>query len=772
MNPLTAAWCSRARFLVPFLAVAATSSALADTPPSLASEPEFRSVASGASLVLAPTLTGDPVTSCQWFKDGAPLVGATSATYSIPSVAAASTGYYTATFTNAAGSTQAAVAVVQVDGAAVAPDTSAASYRLSDYFNPRIVGAEWLYSGVEQGSGQTIYTRMHLADLARAVTCYTGRYEPQSYQVSTVSMNCDYGSYANNVFTSVASWSDYWTVAPGGITRCGGDTWTGGTDSYRFDGAARYPAAMRLGQTNEQAIDYYEHGRFVGPATMVVQLVAVETVDTPAGRFHGCPRLRSTVVAPTFTQVLDQWWVAGLGLVRQRWVSGYGIPMDSKLVSYQAPAAARYNLAEHFVSPVAGSVFNSTGLSAGGSVSNTVTTITGTDMTITTYHGTGFPATPANQQVVADQNVSTATDGTVQETWKEYLTTAGGVVYWGVDNPATAGTIRFENGVAFPIDMAVGETTTISRNAYLAGFYVGSGSMAVQLLGVENCTVPAGTFANSLHLQFTLTAAGQSESYEMWAAPDVGCVRYKAVTGGGQRERNLVSWAVPRAPALSDQSTLVTCALGGTARLNVLAVGTGPLSFQWYRGESGDVSTPIANATSYAFTTPALTAWTRYWVRVTNVVGSIDSATMLVMPTGGTNTLADWSLLDGIPANQRGSLNTPAGDNAPNLLKFALGLTPTASATLSLPRAVIVAGTAAGDTNKYLGLEFARNAGAQGITLVLEVSADLVKWDEVTSSLTTIGTAADGRQNVRLRETAALATATRRFARLKVVTTP
>ncbi len=749
------------------LALGATiAAAQTGTPPSVTSDPVISEVASGASLVLAPTLEGDPVTAAQWFKNGAPIAGATSTSFTIASVAAADTGYYTATFTNAAGSTRVAAASVAVDGVPVPPDTSPSSYRVAEYFYPHTEGAQWLYAGFDAMTHSTVHTRVTMADIDRAVTCVTGRYSPQTYQVTTAAFDGAYGSYAGGVFTPTKTWTDYMGVSPTGLVMWGDDYADG--ESVRLDGSYAFPGAMRLGQVAERTADYYEHGAYVCPVTAYFQLLSVDTVDTPAGRFHGSMHVRIVLQAPGNLRIWDEWWVAGLGKVRNQWIAGSGIRADSRLVSSTMPAAPTYRLADYFVRPITGSVFLSTGKSWNNSDSNTVSSITGTSVAITTYTGGTVPftpGTPGTQLVMADQNVSTATDGTVQETWAEYFTTASGLVYWGLDNPAEVGSVRFENGAALPVTMAVGETVVVPRKAYLNGFYVGTGSLTVRLLGVENCTVPAGTFAHCLRLEFTVAIATNSQTYEMWLAPEVGCVRYLATAGGGDRERNLVSWAVPSAPAFSSQSTRETCPLNGTAQLSVMAVGTGPLSFQWYRGSAGDVSTPVGT-NSHLFTTPALAAWTRYWVRATNSVGSADSATMLVMPTGGTMTLAEWVLLDPLPANQSGAFNTPAGDAVSNRMKFALGVAPMGAATLSLPNPVIVAGTG---TNRHLGLEFTRNLGAQGIGLVLEVSSDLINWGETAATLEPLaGTPGVGLQQVRLRQNLTLGADARRFARLKV----
>jgi hypothetical protein len=269
-----------------------------------------------------------------------------------------------------------------------------------------------------------------------------------------------------------------------------------------------------------------------------------------------------------------------------------------------------------------------------------------------------------------------------------------------------------------------------------------------------------------LRLRFTLSYAGSTEVHDEWLVAGIGGVRYRMVSGASQLSGDLVDWVCPSVPTISDQPKRVTCDYNGTASLSVLAAGTGPLTFEWYSGESGDTANKIAGESNQTYTTPALTAWRRYWVRVSNDYGSVDSATILVMPNGGTKQIADWTLLDDIPNNQRGALNTPAGDGVSNLMKFALGVTPMGAAMASQPRAVVV--TASG-SERHFALEFPSNIGALGIRYVLETSADLVAWNEVSSTLTVLGSRADGRQDVRLTETLALeAGAARRFARLKI----
>src|SRR5204863_60238 len=86
------------------------------------------------------------------------------------------------------------------------------------------------------------------------------------------------------------------------------------------------------------------------------------------------------------------------------------------------------------------------------------------------------------------------------------------------------------------------------------------------------------------------------------------------------------------APAgIATQPQGQTIIAGETATLSVVATGTAPLSYQWYAGASGNTASPVAGATSSAYTTPALTSAASSWVRVSNPYGApVNSATAAI----------------------------------------------------------------------------------------------------------------------------------------------
>ncbi|MBK8738332.1 MAG: PQQ-binding-like beta-propeller repeat protein [Betaproteobacteria bacterium] len=83
--------------------------------------------------------------------------------------------------------------------------------------------------------------------------------------------------------------------------------------------------------------------------------------------------------------------------------------------------------------------------------------------------------------------------------------------------------------------------------------------------------------------------------------------------------------ASPTPPAITIDLQNQTIVNGQSATLSVLATGAAPLHYQWYQGPSGDTSTPVG-PDAPSFSTPALSATTRYWVRVSNAHGHFDSA--------------------------------------------------------------------------------------------------------------------------------------------------
>lgn len=105
------------------------------------------------------------------------------------------------------------------------------------------------------------------------------------------------------------------------------------------------------------------------------------------------------------------------------------------------------------------------------------------------------------------------------------------------------------------------------------------------------------------------------------------------------------------APTITTQPTSQSTALGSSASFNVVAVGTGPLTYQWYKGGAA-----INGATGTTYNIPSVSAANtgNYFVRVSNGQGTANSNTVsLTIPGAPTITTQPLSLSvnGGAPAN-------------------------------------------------------------------------------------------------------------------------
>jgi YD repeat-containing protein len=71
-------------------------------------------------------------------------------------------------------------------------------------------------------------------------------------------------------------------------------------------------------------------------------------------------------------------------------------------------------------------------------------------------------------------------------------------------------------------------------------------------------------------------------------------------------------------PSIGSHPASVGIVEGQSTTLSVTAAGPGPLSYQWYLGDSPSMVSPIGGATASSYATGALSATTKYWVRVTS----------------------------------------------------------------------------------------------------------------------------------------------------------
>jgi len=180
--------------------------------------------------------------------------------------------------------------------------------------------------------------------------------------------------------------------------------------------------------------------------------------------------------------------------------------------------------------------------------------------------------------------------------------------------------------------------------------------------------------ANATSASFTTPALTTTTSY--WA---------RATNVGGTADSSAATVTVTQPAAITTSPSSSTINSGSNATLSVTASGTGPLSYQWYQGASGNSTSSITNATSASYTTPALTATTSYWVKVTNAAN----------PTGANSATATVTVNDTFASWQASKFNStqlanttisgatadPDGDGITNEDEYIFGTLPLTSNT-------------------------------------------------------------------------------------------
>ncbi len=122
-------------------------------------------------------------------------------------------------------------------------------------------------------------------------------------------------------------------------------------------------------------------------------------------------------------------------------------------------------------------------------------------------------------------------------------------------------------------------------------------------------------------------------------APDIFPATYRGISvlgaGGGATEGAAITVEI-----ICDPPILLTInnprsqsvKRGSTATLTVKPESGGPFKYQWFSGHAGFSSTPIPNATSASFTTPAINTTQEFWVRTSNACGTVNSQTATITP--------------------------------------------------------------------------------------------------------------------------------------------
>ena len=598
-----------------------------NTAPLIVTPPANQTVTAGQTATFSVTASGTAPLTYQWFKNGAAIGGATSSSYTTPPAVSGDSGsVFTVTVTNVAGSVTSSPATLTVTTAPVIT-TPPANQTVT-------VGQPATFSVIATGTGPLTYQWFKDGVALGGATSSNSYTTPptvstDSGSVFTVTVTNSAGSVTSTPATLTVTTAPIVVTPPANQTVIAGQT------------ASFSVSATGTGPLNYQwlkggvAIGGATSSSYTTPATVAGDSGSIftVTVKNSAGSVTSAPATLTVTTTPVITTPPANQTVAagqaatfsvtatGTGPLTYQWFKG-GVAVGGATSSntYTTPPT---------VSNDSGSVFTVTVTNSSGSVTSTPATLTVTTLPVIT-------TPPANETVMAGQTASfsvTATGtGPLTYQWFKNGASIAGATASSYTTPATAAgdsgslfTVTVTNSLGSaksgPANLTVttapaittppaSQTVTAGQTASFSVSATGTGPLTYQWL--KNGTQIPGATSNTYTTPATISG-------------DSGSLFTVTVTNtNGSVTSTPATLTVNTPPAITTPPASQTVTVGQTATFNVVATGTAPLTYQWYKGGS-----VIPGAVSNAYTTPVTALGdnnSQYTVVITNVAGKATSA--------------------------------------------------------------------------------------------------------------------------------------------------
>jgi len=595
-----------------------------NTAPTIINQPASITVTVGQTASFSVTASGTGSLTYQWYKNGTAIGGATSTTYTTPATVIGDTGsLFTVTVTNAGGTVTSSPATLTVNTAPTITNQPASITVL--------VGQTASFSVTASGTGPLTYQwyKNGTAIGGATSTTYTtpATVSGDTGSVFTVTVTNAGGTVTSSPATLTVNTALTITNQPASITVSVGQT------------ASFSVTASGTGLLTYQ---WYKNGAAIGgatstayttPATVIGDSGSVftVTVTNAGGTVTSSPATLTVNTAPTITNQPASITVnvgqtasfsvtaSGAGPLTYQWYKNGTVIGGATSTTYTTPVT---------VIGDSGSLFTVTVTNAGGIVTSAPATLTiNTAPTITNQ--------PASITVTVGQtasfSVTASGTGPLTYQWYKNGTAIGGAASSTYTTPATVigdtgalftvtATNTAGTATSAPATLTVNSPPTITNQPASVTVNVGqTASFSVTASGT-------GTLTYQWYKNGTAIGGATSTTYTTPATVSGDSGSHFTVTvtnAGGTVTSTPATLTVNTAPTITTQPASQTITVGQTATFNVVATGTAPLSYQWYKG-----GVPIAGATSSTYTTPvaAVTGTSQYTVTVTNLVGTATSA--------------------------------------------------------------------------------------------------------------------------------------------------
>jgi hypothetical protein len=598
--------------------------------PLIVTPPANQTVSVGQTATFSVSASGTAPLTYQWYKNGTAVGGATASSYTTPATVIGDSGsLFTVTVTNTAGTVTSAPATLTVNNAPTItnqPANQTVNVGQTAVFSVTATGTgpltyQWYKGGVAIG-GATSSTYTTPAAVAG-----------DNGSTFTVTVTNSGGTVTSTPATLTVNTAPAITTPPANQTVS-----VGQTASFSVVASGTAPLTYQ----------WYKNGTAIGGATASSYTTPVTvigdsgslftvTVTNTAGSATGGPATLTVNTAPTITtppanQTVNAGQTAsfsvvasGPGTLTYQWYKNGTAIGGATASSYTTPAT---------VSGDSGSHFTVTVTNASGSV-------TSGPATLTVNSAPAITTPPANQTVSVGQTASfsVVASGTAPLTYQWYKngTAIGGATSSSYTTPAT---VSGDTGALFTVTVtnaagsATGGPATLTVNSPPT-ITTPPASQTVDAGKTATFSVIA-TGAAPLTYQWykngTTIGGATSSTYTTPAtvSGDNGSLFTVTVTNaGGTVTSGPATLTVNTAPTITTQPASQTITVGQTATFSVVATGTAPLTYQWYKNGAA-----IGGATSSTYTTPTTTATgtSTYTVTVSNVAGSAtsNSATLTV----------------------------------------------------------------------------------------------------------------------------------------------
>ncbi len=536
----------------------------APPPPEITTAPVNRSVGEGTNVVLNVTATGAGPLTYQWAKGGVPIVGATSASFTLHNVQPSDAGNFTVTVTNEGGSVTSGPAALTVGATLYTATNLVSDASITPHITPSLgythrininatsavtVNGLAFEFGTGNGGGAQAAKNYTLSTFNNTAANFNSSATGEIRQVlATRATNTNSASY---------------TLTLTGLTP--GHTYTFAlfNDSGHGPGRNWY----RLSQDMDVAtsdVDFSAAGVNSSRVTTVTYTPVGSSMALTFTRLDG-------VGSPGVTSSTS--WIGFAGFVNYELPAAPTLIILPKPQTVDAGATAAFGVSARGAAPLAYQWLKN-GVPISGATGPTLVLLNAQTADAAAY-------------AVAVTNASgSATSPAVALTV----------------NPLTAPTIT-----AHPVDKSVETGGTAAFTV------VATGTAPLNYQWAKDGTAIAG--ATSATLTLTNVQSAAAGSYTVTVTNSVG-------TTTGNPAVLTVTLPPPVAPTIATQPVSRTVDINLTATFTVVATGTAPLSYQWFKD-----GVAIDGATVATLSLPVVqpTAAGSYTVTVTNAQGSAPS---------------------------------------------------------------------------------------------------------------------------------------------------